>query len=476
MGLLVDRALVDAAASVPALRDLPRSALVEALFTRDERVLPPQIAVILGRTATVTLKPKADDEVQNLVQAANGLVSLASVGLPPEDHKRILGELRGSKDRSIPVRVRPGTPTTHPWIVPPQGGIELDLSGFTSIEVDKEGNRAFAAIGARWKALYDEATRARRLVPFFPLVPLDYTIGDILCGDAVFGSYRAPFRRYLYAVRSITPYGRKARIGFEEVTNHGTGYDLTGLLQNSFSEFAVPVGAALVLAPRPRVLSNLVYRFPDAKTLAEALGKLVSSGRPLYYANIYDAGGWGLTHPVAGGPFSLEIGVGGAPTVVSSREKALDALLAGFTAKAADIPAPHDADAQAFARNAERIARLLIPGYLVAPVKAMPELLSRIQGIGGGASVKVSFLGAVRQRGVVLIAPGFDIPKEPSRIFDSGRRIWEAAQGLPGVSCVSRLAHLWSEDEMYGKRLAILRELKGRADPARVVEPMAPIG
>ena len=242
MGLLVDRAFVDAATAAPALREMLRDSLIEAMFVRNDRVLPRDIVAVLAREPAVTVKAKSDADVQKLVRVANGQESTVSLGLPAEDYHYVRRQLGVGKDRDIGVYVRPTVLTTHAWIVPPQGGIEVDVGDLSSIAVDEKGHQALAGVGARWKALYDEAARRGRLVPFFPLLPLDYALGDALYGDAVFGSYRAPFRRYLYGVRSFASHGRRARIGFDEVPNNATGYDALSLLQNSLSEFVVPVG------------------------------------------------------------------------------------------------------------------------------------------------------------------------------------------------------------------------------------------
>ena len=417
MGLLVDRAFIDAATNVPTLRERVRDAIVEAMFTRDDRVLPKDIIAVLSRAPAVTVKVKSDTDVQKLVRVANGQESTISLGLPAEDYHYVRRQLSVTKDRDIGVYMRPTVLTSHGWIVPPQGGIEVDVTDMSSIQVDEKGHRAIAGVGARWKALYDEAARAGRAVPFYPLVPLHYALGDALYGDAVFQSYRGSFRRYLYAVRSFASHGGRARIGFEEVPNNGTGYDLLGLMQNSLSEFVVPIALAVGLAAPGRVTRNWSYLFPDVAKLAVALGKLTASGRALQYANAYDA---------------------------SARE---------------------------YARTSDRIAQLLIPGYVTVPVKSFPDLVSRFQQVSDAARAKLSLIGAVRQRGSVSLAPAFEAPKEPRKVYTVSRSIWEAVQTIPGASYLSRLAQLWSQERMYRARLVLLQRLKAEIDSARVVDP-----
>ena len=472
MGLLVDRAFIDSATAAPALRETIREALVEALFTRDDRVLPKEIIAVLSRAPAVTVKVKSDADVQKLVRVANGQESTISLGLPAEDYHYVRRQLSVTKDRDIGVYMRPTVLTTHGWIVPPQGGIEVDASDLSSVQVDPKGHQAIVGVGARWKTLYDEAARAGRSVPFFPLVPLHYALGDALYGDAIFQSYRGSFRRYLYSLRSFASHAGRARIGFEEVPNNGTGYDVLGLFQNSVSEFVVPVAIAVGLTAAPRVARNWTYSFPDAAKLSIALGKLIASGRTLQYANVYDAAGWSLLHPGAGGAlFVLELGVAGAPTVVAAREKALDTVLAGFTAKSSDTPSPYGVTAREYARTGERIGQQLVPGYVTAPIKSFADLVAKLQQVAEAARSKLSLIGTIRQTGSVSFAPALEAPKETRKVYSVSRRVWEAVRTIPGASYLSRLAQLWSEDPMYRARLVLLQGLKAEIDSARVVDP-----
>jgi FAD/FMN-containing dehydrogenase len=472
MGLLVDRAFIDAATAAPALREMIREALIEALFTRNDRVLPKEIVAVLSREPSVTVKAKSDLEVQKVVRVANGSESTVTLGLPSEEYHYMRRQLSITKDRDIGVYVRPRVVTTHPWIVPPQGGIQVDVRDLSTIEVDPKGHRALVGVGATWKALYDEAARAGRLVPFSPLLPLDYALGDALIGDAVFTSYAAPFRRYLYGVRSFASHGRRTRVGFDEVPNHGAGYDALGLLQNTMSEFVVPVAMGVALAPRPSVMKNWTYQFPDAAKLGAALGKLTASGRSCLYANVYDAAAWALLHPGATpAPFVLELGLAGAPSVVAAREKALDTVLAGFTSKTPDTPSSYDAEARAYTRTAERISRLLVPGYVTTPLVSLADITAKLKEVSEASTAGLALFGAVRRTGTVSLAPAFDAPKEAARMYAISRQVSSKVEGIPGASYLSRLAQLWADDRMYRARLVVLRKLKEDIDSARVVEP-----
>src|SRR5207247_10086443 len=92
-------------------------------------------------------------------------------------------------------------------------------------EFAEEGHRAIAQVGATWTALYDAATAKGHSVPFVPTVPLDFAVGDALVGDAAFASYRGEFGSFVNAVRTISAFGHRARLGFEEVAHNEPAYD-----------------------------------------------------------------------------------------------------------------------------------------------------------------------------------------------------------------------------------------------------------
>jgi len=223
-------------------------------------------------------------------------------------------------------------------------------------------------------------------------------------------------------------------------------------------------------------VKNCTYQFPDAAKLGAALGKLTASGRSCLYANVYDAAAWALLHAGATPtPFVLELGFAGAPTVVAAREKALDTALAGFTSKSSDTPSPYDGEARAYIRTAERVGRLLVPGYVTTPFVSLADITAKLKDVSEASTASLALFGAVRRTGTVSFAPAFDAPKEAAKMYAISRKVSSKVEGTPGASYLSRLAQLWADDRVYRARLVVLRKLKEDIDSADVVEPMVPL-
>src|SRR5207253_2099770 len=175
------------------------------------------------------------------------------------------------------------------WIVPEQRGVQLDFTGYAGIEFAVDGHRAIGQVGALWKRLYDEASERGHLVPFVPTVPLDFAIGDALFGDAPFSSFRGGFASYVNGLRTISAYGQRARIGFEEVANHATAYDLLHTVIPLAGEFFIPLSAALRLEAKPAARKTLTYGFDDPAKLSAGLDRLCRFGPGVNWVHITDA-------------------------------------------------------------------------------------------------------------------------------------------------------------------------------------------
>src|SRR5256712_9160876 len=338
MGLIRDWHYIEKAVEIPALSEVIRESLIRALFVRDDRLLPKDLIADLNRVPPVTVKVKDDGEVRKLVRVLNGQESTVSLGLSAEDYHYFRTQLGVGRTREFGVVVRPRTLLTYDWIVPEQRGVQLDFTGYAGIEFG-EAHRAIAQVGATWKQLYDEGLAKGHLVPFVPTVPLDFAIGDGLYGDAPFASYRGEFGSHVNALRTISPFGHRARLGFEEVANNGTAYDLLHATVPLAAEFFIPVAAALRLEAKPPARKTLPYAYDDGSKLAVALDKLSRTSQTPAWGHVTDAVASKILRPAsAAEPVAVQVSIGGTASGMAAKGKANDAPKAGFTLKKREDP------------------------------------------------------------------------------------------------------------------------------------------
>ncbi len=473
MGLLRDWNYIEAATEIPALSEMIREALIHALFVRNDRVLPREIIADLTRTPAVTVKVKDDADLRKLVQVLNGAESTLSLGLDAEDYNYVRTQLGVGKDREIGLTVRPHTLLTYDWLVPEQRGVQVDFSGYAGIEFPVKGHSVLAQVGLPWKRLYDEALARGHLLPAVPTVPLDFAMGDALWGDAPLASYDAEFGAYVNAIRTVSAFGHRTRVGFEEASNNGTGYDILHATLPLTSEFYVPLEIALRLVPKPAARKTLTYTYDDPAKLSAALDKLTRTSLRFSWVHLTDAVGASVLRPgVLADPFTVQVALSGTATGLPLREKALDAALAGYKVKSAELPNPFDAPAAEYQKTAKRVERGLFVGEIRLPAASVGDLGTRLKSLGQQVAAKVGVYATLRASGTASAFPFFDHPKDRTHVYDLSKGVARLVEKMPGAVFVSRLAHLWNEDPAYMQRMRLFREIKLRFDSPHVLEPL----
>jgi hypothetical protein len=473
VGLLRDWNYIEKAVEIPALSEMIRDALIRALFVRDDRILPAHLVADLSSLPPITVKVKDDGEVRKLVRVLNGQESTVSLGLSAEDYHYFRTELGVGRTREFGLVVRPRTLLTYDWIVPEHRGVQLDFAAYADVEFAEAGHRVIAQVGALWKRIYDEALSKGHYASFVPTVPLDFAIGDAFFGDAPFASHRGEFGTHVNALRTISPFGHRARLGFEEVANNGTAYDLLHTILPLASEFCVPVAVALRLEPKPPARKTLTYGFDDRGKLAVALDRLARTSAGVLWVHVTDAIAAKILRPSAApDAFAAQVSFGGTATSMTSKEKALDAAMTGFKTKSADLPNPFDVPADVYRKTAEAAARSLFVGEVRVAAKAIGDVILKIQTLGDQSVAKAGFYASLRESGTVSLFPFFAAPKDRTKQHDLSKGVRTIVSKQPGAVFASRLAHLWEEDPTYMQRMALLRSLKLTIDTAHVMQPL----
>ena len=473
MGLLRDWNYIEAATEIPALSEMIREALIHALFVRNDRMLPREIIADLTRTPAVTVKVKDDADLRKLVQVLNGSESTLSLGLGAEDYNYFRTQLGVGKDREIGLTVRPHSLLTYDWLVPEQRGVQVDFSGYDGLQFPAKGQTAIAQVGLPWKRLYDEALAKGHLLPVVPTVPLDFAVGDAVWGDAPLASYDAEFDAYVNALRTISAFGHRTRVGFEEAANNGTGYDILHGTLPLAAEFYIPLEVALRLSPKPAARKTLTYTYDDPAKLSAALDKLSRTPQRFPWVHLTDAVAASVLRPgILADPFTLQVALSGTTTGLPLREKALDAAVAGYKLKSVEVPDPFDAPAAEYAKAAKRAERGLFVGEIRLPSASAGDLATRLKGLGQQVAAKVGFYASLRASGTLSAFPFFDHPKDRTHIYDLSKGVARLVERIPGAAFVSRLAHLWNEDPAYLERMRLLRDVKLAFDSPHVLEPL----
>jgi len=104
------------------------------------------------------------------------------------------------------------------------------------------------------------------------------------------------------------------------------------------------------------------------------------------------------------------------------------------------------------------------------PVSLVPGGVATPRGVRSG------FFAAATAQGQVSLFPFFEAAKELPRVHDLSRALWDLQKGFGGeVLLLSRLAHLWSTDKDFERRLEIVAKADAILDQPNVIEPVAKI-
>jgi len=262
-------------------------------------------------------------------------------------------------------------------------------------------------------------------------------------------------------------------LGFEEVANNGTAYDLLHAVVPLAAEFFVPVAVALRLEPKPPARKTLTYGFDDAAKLATALDKLARTSAGVAWVHLTDAIAARVLRPsVAPDAVTAQVSIGGTATSLSGKEKSVDAAMTGFKTKSADLPNPFDLPADAYRKVADGAARSLFVGEVRAPAKSLADLITKIQALGEQSAAKAGFYASLRASGTTSLFPFFAAPKDRAKQHDLSKGVRTIVSKAPGAVFTSRLAHLWEEERGFLQRMSLLRSLKLTIDTAHVMQPL----
>lgn len=456
--------LEEVLAAHPALKALAPEELLKAVYVHDRHVLPDDIMNFLGRRADATLTVKSPEEIQAAVRVANGETTTTALGLSAQDYHFLRTKLGMRRGLEVPVDWERTIDLYDDQIIPQQGGFLLDVSAIDSIQVKPEERVVAAGVGARWKDVQQAVASLGLVLNCFPGVPMDFALGDMVGGTAPFHSTFGGLGTAVRNVRVVLPDGRMGSMGYDDVPNNGSGYNLRDLYLAAGGNFAVPHTFYLTLSNRPRAFKTLLYTFPEVATLAAAAAKLARSRLTPLRTLFYNVRGWNSSHrQEAQGPI-LEVSLSGLEATLPAQEKALDAMAEGRVAKTEalsilEATASEFRSATAPLRSASAIAEVLAP----------PESLAGVHGALADVTEGIGVFG-VLSRGTAYLVPVLRRPLSRRERFDFVDKLVKGTRGKATVAG-PHLVALLAKDPRQARALGMVRAMKREVDRPNTMNP-----
>lgn len=236
-------------AAHPRLKGLEPEEMARAVYLHDKYVLPEEVLQVLGRGPDATLKVSGPGDLRQAVRVASGEISASALGLPARQFHYLRTALAMERGREFSVDWQRNVDPYDDEILPMQGGFLVDVSALSTVEIREDLGVVRAGVAALWRDVQAAAAAKGFDLDLFPIVPLDFALGDLVGGAAPFASRTGRLEDAVRNVEVVLPDGRMASLGYDGVPPNASGYDLVALYLRAGQHLALPNTFTLTLTP-----------------------------------------------------------------------------------------------------------------------------------------------------------------------------------------------------------------------------------
>ena len=441
--------------------------------------------------------------LRSLVAAVRGRVTIDAGGLEPfrHDASHVSGrpiaavapadqddvvELVGWARRThIPLVARGGGTSLDGESVPPDGGVVVDLSGWSRLlEVDPDG------LWARVEPGLVNRDLQRALLPqglFFPPNPGSWTLstigGNVGTNASGMRSFRyGPTRAWVREVEAVLGTGSRVRLG-SRVAKRSVGPDLLQLFVGSEGTLGIATEVTVRLAPVPGVRHGVIVPLPRATALGPLVARLSrvpDSG--LSAVEYLDRGcaaalaeGRKARWPQDSALLLLEVEAGG-PDEAARRVSRLRRAF-GEMGVAVGLTVFEDADELWTLRGAS--GDVLIERYgqhvredVAVPISRVDALVTKLNGIARREGVPFFLFGHL---GEGSLHPNYAVDPNTSAAERIRAAVLRASRSLGGTISaehgIGRVKRSFLSEELGAGAVELLEAVKRACDPDGILNP-----
>ncbi|HQR30226.1 MAG TPA: FAD-linked oxidase C-terminal domain-containing protein [Anaeromyxobacteraceae bacterium] len=454
-----------AAAIAAAVRELARAFPPERLLLDPERLEP------YGRD---------ESDLGSFPPDATVLVESA------EEVRTVLAIASRHRVPVVPVAARSGKSGGS---LPIHGGIAVSVERMNRIlEVSPGDLTARVQPGVITGALQAEVERHGLFYPPDPNSLDLCTIGGNVAENA--GGPRAlkygVTREYVLGLEVVVPTGEILRVGRRTIKGVA-GYDLTALFVGSEGTLGIVTEVTLKLLPRPRHVATALVCFPDVRTAAEAVSRVLAAGVvPRCLELIDDVSVQAIAR---GSPFQLPEGAGAALLFETdgNDEEQVFAEMARVAEMVQGSAAGEVVVAQTEAQRKDvwetrkylsvalkKLATAKLGEDVAVPRSRIPEMVARSREIGRAHGLLVATYGHAGD-GNLHCNVLFDGERERARADAAVADILRAAVDLGGTITGEHGVGLAKRDFLSYEQgeavVSVERRLKALFDPLGILNP-----
>jgi D-lactate dehydrogenase (cytochrome) len=405
----------------------------------------------------------------------------------PETTEEVAAVLAHANRERIPVVAFGAGTSLEGHVIPVRGGISLDLSRMTRVEIHAHDLSATAQAGVTRSELNRHAARHGLLFPVDP--GADATLGGMAATNASgtttvrYGGMRAQ----VLGLQVVLADGSVLRTGSRAIKT-SAGYNLTGLFVGSEGTLGVITELMLRLYGIPDYTIAARAVFPDLDAAVRAAVTMIGSGVAVARCELLDAFTLAAVNAYKGSAYpeapSLFLEFTGTETGVAGEVEAAQEIAGWEGCTSFDFEREEEARARlwearhhvafAFAAAAPPGTRLMVTDVCV-PVSDLPDAVRNARAAVEAAGFEASVIGHVGDGNFHV---GFMLdPDEPAQIaaFESVNAAIVAdalarggtSTGEHGVG-LGKIGYLERE---HGDLLPVMRGIKQLLDPNGILNP-----
>ena len=361
--------------------------LERLLYSHDLAPLPKQFELGFKMIPDAVVQPRTAEDVSRIVKLAI--------------------------EENRPIVPRGGASWGYGGAVPARGGIVLDMTRMSSvIRVDAENLEVEVEAGATWKKVYDEALKGGLLIPSYPSsLPAATIAGWIATGGIGVGSYKyGSVGANIRNMQVVLPEGQVIETGFDRVSDHSSGYGLSGLFVGGEGTLGVVTRVTLKAVPAPEVVKPISVMFDDLQGMFPLL-RAITRERviPLHISFVdqhhvrylRDVG-----RDVPGDGSILNVVLEGSRPCVEMEDRVIQGLIGKHGGRRlSDKEAEHEWSENPYEFRMREVGVSAALGEVVVPLPEFPAVVEESYELIKRMKMEASIVGMLGDRNTVLLMP-----------------------------------------------------------------------
>jgi glycolate oxidase len=401
----------------------------------------------------------------------------------PQTTKEVSDIVKLAVKEHIPIVPRGGASWGFGGAMPCEGGIVLDMTTMNNIvRMDTDNLEVEVEAGATWQKVSEEAAKAGMFIGYYPSsAPAATLAGWISTGGIGIGSYKyGTVKDNVRNMQIVLPEGQILDTGFNYVSDHSSGYNLTGLLMGMEGTLGIVTSVTLKAVPAPDVIKPISVMFPTLMDLFPLMHAITRKRiTPLHIAFVdefhlqylKDMG-----RHVPGDGAVLNIVLEGAKESVAWEETVIDELIAehGGT-RLSDEDATHEWEENPYEFRVREVGVSAALSEVVIPITEFSEMIPELYKLIKGMKMEASIIGMLGDRNTVLLMPYYlYVEKKLVRSMTSlsfPKKVGDLAMRHKGRPLGFGLFFAQNLKKIRGNGAGVMFDIKTVLDPHDVVNP-----